>query len=725
MLNYSISFFRVIIYILGKILNISRMKKVIIALVIVVFSVSAYTQTKLNYPDTKKVSHVDNYFGTKVEDDYQWMENLESPDVKEWVTAENKVTFDYLSKIPYRDKIRDRLTKLWNYTKYSAPFKKGEYYYFYKNEGLQNQSVLYRQISFDSEPEIFLDPNTFSTDGTVSLQTITFSRDAKYCAYGISKAGSDWNEYFVMDVATKTKLNDHLKWIKFSGASWLGDGFFYERYNEPVEGKELSSKNESPKIFFHNAGTEQQDDILIYEDKDNPDHFTSIYTSEDEKYMFMSSSKVGADGNMLLFKRVGEGDFKTINDDYDISVSPVNNTEDEMFLTSNKNAPKSKLVKFSLTDSDVNIKDVIPETENVLSSVELCGNKLITVYSKDVTDRIYIFNLAGNFEKEIKLPSLGTSGISVSNKNDNDFFYVFTSFVDPPTIFQYSLINNESTVFKKAAIDFKSDDYVTKQVFYPSKDGTNIPMFIIYKKGIELNGKNPTWLYAYGGFQYSLQPGFSVSRTIFLENNGIVAFANLRGGSEYGDDWHKAGMLEKKQNVFDDFIAAAEYLINNKYTSSKKLAIEGASNGGLLIGAVMNQRPELFRVALPMVGVMDMLKFQKFTIGWAWVTEYGSSDDAAQFKTLYVYSPLHNIKKNLNYPATMIFTSDHDDRVVPVHSFKYTAKLQETYQGDNPIIIRIETNAGHGFGRPVKKIIDEETDKWAFTFYNLGVTPVY
>jgi len=701
------------------------MKKNIIILVLLLITVSAFSQQKLKYPETKKVSHVDKYFGKEVRDDYQWMENLESPEVKAWIGKEDKVTNDYLSKIPYRDKIRDRLTSLWNYAKYSAPYKKGEYYYFYKNEGLQNQSILYRQKSFDSEPEVFLDPNDFSTDGTASLQTLSFSKDAKYCVYGISKAGSDWNEFFVMDVATKTKLNDHLKWIKFSGASWLGDGFFYERYDEPVEGKELSSKNVSPKIFFHNAGTDQKDDLMIYEDKDNPDHFTSIYVSEDEIYMFMSKSKVGVNGNMLFYKKVGDDSFKSINDDYDVSISVVNNTEDELFLTTNKDAPKSKLVKFNLNEPDVVLKDVIPETENVLNQVELCGNKLITMYSKDVTDRLYIFNLDGTFEKEIKLPALGTAGISISRKSDNDFFYTFTSFVTPPIIFQYSLLKNESVVFKKAELDFNSDDYVTKQVFYPSKDGSKIPMFIMYKKGIELNGKNPAWLYAYGGFEYSLQPYFSISRIIFLENNGIIALANLRGGSEYAEEWHKAGMLEKKQNVFDDFIAAAEYLINEKYTSSDKLAIEGASNGGLLIGAVENQRPELFKVALPMIGVMDMLRFQKFTIGWAWVTEYGSSDDSTQFKNLFSYSPLHNIRKNVNYPATMIFTSDHDDRVVPAHSFKYTAKLQETYQGDNPIIIRIETNAGHGFGRPVKKVIDEETDKWAFTFYNLGVTPIY
>lgn len=701
------------------------MKKIFLLVAILLLCSSVYPQQKIKYPETKKITHYDNYFGTKVEDDYQWMENLESKDVKDWVQAENKVTFDYFSKIPYRDKIRDRLTNLWNYAKYSAPFKKGEYYYFYKNEGLQNQSVLFRQKSFDSEPEMFLDPNTFSEDGTVSLQTLSFSKDAKYCCYGISKAGSDWNEFFVMDVATKTKLNDHLQWIKFSGASWLGDSFFYERYNEPETGKELSSKNESPKIYFHKAGTDQNEDLLIFEDKENPDRFTSIYVSEDEKYMYMSKSKVGANGNMLLYKKVGDENFIVINDDYDVSISPVNNTDEEMFLTSNKNAPKSKLVKFDLKNSDVVLKDVIPETENVLTQVELCGGKLISMYRKDVTDRIYIFDLNGTFEKEIKLPSLGSAGIAVSNKNDKDFFYIFTSFIDPPIIFQYSLVKNESIVFKKADIDFKSDEYVTKQIFYTSKDGTKIPMFIIHKKGIELNGQNPTWLYAYGGFEYSLQPSFSVSRIIFLENNGVVAFANLRGGSEYGDDWHKAGMLLKKQNVFDDFIAAAEYLENNKYTSKEKLAIEGASNGGLLIGAVINQRPDLFRVALPMVGVMDMLKFQKFTIGWAWVTEYGSSDDSVQFKNLLKYSPLHNIKKDLNYPATLIFTSDHDDRVVPAHSFKYAAKLQATYTGDNPILIRIETNAGHGFGRPIKKIIDEESDKWAFTFYNLGVMPRY
>jgi prolyl oligopeptidase len=702
------------------------MKKFIYVLFAIFLSINSYSQNKMKYPDTKKITHIDKYFGTEIKDDYQWMENLESPDVKNWVENENKVTFDYLSKIPYRDKIKNRLTELWNYTKYSAPFKKGDYYYFYKNEGLQNQSVIYRQKTFDSEPEVFLDPNEFSKDGTVSLQMLTFSKDAKYCAYGISKAGSDWNEFFVMDVETKTKLSDHLQWIKFSGASWFGDGFFYERYYEPEVGKELSSKNEGPKVFFHNAGTDQKDDILIYEDKDNPDHFTSIFVSEDEKYMFMSSSKVGANGNMLLYKKVGDDGFITINDDYDISISPINNIETDMFLTTNNNAPKTKLVKFSLTDVKVELKDVIPETDNVLSDVNICDNKIITQYRKDVTDRLYVFDLKGNFEREIKLPTLGSVLVSGSiKKDDKDFFYVFTSFLNPPIIYQYSIEKNEAVIFKEAQINFKTEDYVTKQVFYTSKDGTKIPMFIICKKGIELNENNPAWLYAYGGFEYSLQPSFGVSRIIFLENNGVLAFANLRGGSEYGDEWHKAGMLEKKQNVFDDFIAAAEYLINNKYTSPGKLAIEGASNGGLLIGAVINQRPDLFKVALPSVGVMDMLKFQKFTIGWAWVTEYGSSDDSVQFKNLLSYSPLHNIKKDINYPATMIFTSDHDDRVVPIHSFKYTAKLQETYQGDNPILIRIETNAGHGFGRPVMKIIDTETDKWAFTFYNLGVTPIY
>ncbi len=699
------------------------MKKIILSALIFVFVQTTVSYSQIKYPETKKVRHSDRYFGVEVKDDYQWMEDQQDADLRGWIKSQNEVTQDYLGKIPYREKIRERLTEILNYPRYSAPFKQGEYYYFYKNDGLQNQSVLYRQKDLKSEPEVFIDPNEFSEDGTVSLQGIYFSKGSKYCAYGISKAGSDWTEFFLMDVKTKTKMKDHLEWIKFSGASWFGDGFFYSRYEKPEEGKLLSSKNENPKIYFHRAGTSQSEDKLIYED--TLKQWVSIYSSEDEKYLFKSISKVGFNGNQLYYKKAGETDFIMIKEDFDYDMYPINNTDEEMFLFTNMNAPRNKVVKFNLNKGSIIFEEVLPETENVLSGVSMCRGKFIVEYRVDVTDRLYIYGLDGKQRSEIKLPALGSSGVSVSDKDDPEIFYVFASFTYPAMIFKYDVDKETSELFKTTEVKFNMDDYETKQVFYPSKDGTRIPMFIVYRKGIELNGKNPLWLYAYGGFNASINPSFSASRMVFLENGGIVVIANIRGGSEYGEEWHKEGMLLNKQNVFDDFISAAEYLISNKYTSSEKIAIEGGSNGGLLIGAVINQRPELFKVALPVVGVMDMLRFHKFTIGWSWVTEYGSSDDSVGFFNLLKYSPLHNIKGELNYPATLVFTSDHDDRVVPAHSFKYTARLQEIYKGDNPVLIRIETDAGHGFGRSIKKIIDEQADKWAFVFYNLGITPSY
>ncbi len=695
------------------------MKKIILFAIISMCINSTVSFSQIKYPDTKKIRHSDRYFGVDVKDDYQWMEDQQHPDLKDWIKAQNEVTQDYLSNIPYREKIKQRLTELVDFPKYSAPFKQGEFYYFYKNDGLQNHSVLYRQKDLDSEPEVFIDPNTFSEDGTVSLQNLSFSKDNKYCVYGISRAGSDWREFFVMDVKTKKLLDDHLEWIKFSGASWLGDGFFYSRYEKPEEGKLLSSKNENPKIYFHIVGTSQSEDKLIY--ADTLKQWVSIYTSEDEKFIFKSISKVGFNGNQLYYKRAGESDFKLIKDDFDFDMYPINNTDDEMFLFTNINAPKNKIVKFNLNKSEITLDDLIPETKDVLSGASFCRGKFIVEYRVDVTDRLYIYGLDGKYSSEIKLPALGSSGVSVSDKNDPEIFYTFTSFIYPFLIYKYDVDKEYSELFKTTEVKFSTDGYETKQVFYPSKDGTNIPMFIIYKKDLVLNSNNPAWLYAYGGFNASMTPSFSASRMLFLENGGIVAIANLRGGGEYGEDWHQAGMLLKKQNVFDDFIAAAEYLINNKYTSSDKLAIEGGSNGGLLIGAVINQRPELFKVALPVVGVMDMLRFHKFTIGWSWVTEYGSSEDSIGFNNLIKYSPYHNLKEGIKYPATLVFTSDHDDRVVPAHSFKYIAKLQEVYKGDNPVLIRIETDAGHGFGRSIKKIIDEQTDKWSFVFYNLGM----
>jgi len=699
------------------------MKKIF--LTVIVLSIACTSFAQLNYPFARKTDHIDDYFSTKVEDPYRWMEDLNSPELKTWVEEENKVTFSYLDKIPFRDKIRERLTEIWNYPKYGAPFRIGDYYFFYKNDGMQNQSVLYYQKGLGGTPDVFLDPNAFSTDGTVALSTLSGSKDGKYLVYGVSKAGSDWNEFFVMEIATKTKLKDHLKWVKFSGASWLGEGFYYNRYDAPVEGQEFASMNISPKIYFHKAGTDQSEDQLIYEDRENPEISFSIYPSEDARFLYLSKGKKGATGNELYYRDLTKdnNDFIPVSTGFVYQTYPVNNIDGDIYLFTNKDAPKNKVVKFITANGS--FTDVIPEKNEVLSGASISHEKFFVQYMVDVSDRIYIYDLNGNFKEELKLPALGTvTGYSAKKMND-EIFFTFTSFLYPSVIMKYDIVKNELSVFKKSEVKFDPENYETKQVFYKSKDGTRIPMYIVHKKGLVPDGSNPALLYAYGGFNASMKPSFSTSNIVLLENGGIYALANIRGGGEYGKEWHMSGTQLKKQNVFDDFIAAAEYLINNKYTSPQKLAIEGGSNGGLLIGAVINQRPELFRVAFPAVGVMDMLRFHKFTIGWAWVTDYGSSDDETQFKYLLGYSPYHNIKAGLNYPATMVTTSDHDDRVVPSHSFKYAARLQEFYKGENPVLIRVEVNAGHGAGRPTKMIIESQVDKWSFMFYNVGVTPKY
>lgn len=700
------------------------MKKIFLLLVVFITTCNAYAQ-RLEYPLTKKVDHIDDYFGVKVEDPYRWMEDDKSEEVKEWVKRENEVTFSYLDKISFREKIRSRLNEIWNYPKYSAPFKVGEYYLFYKNDGMQNQSVLYIQKGINGTPEVFLDPNTFSSDGTSSISITSSSKDGKYFVYGVSKAGSDWNEFFVMEVATKTKLKDHLKWIKFSGASWYGDGFYYNRYDEPETGKELSAKNENRKVYFHKVGTDQSEDVLIYEDKDHPEYSVSIYTSKDQRFLFMSKGKRGSKGNELYYKDLSKGDkeFKAISTGFEDSYSIINNIDDLIYINTNKDAPKNKVIKYDTKSNK--FTEVISEKNEVLSGVSIAQGKFLVQYMKDASDRIYTYDLNGKLIEEIPLPTFGTvSGFGASIE-DKELYFSFTSFLYPSVIMKYDIVNNKVSMFRDSEIKFNAEEYETKQIFYPSKDGTKIPMYIVHKKGIKLDGNNPTLLYGYGGFNVSLKPTFSTANIILLENGGVYALANIRGGGEYGKEWHQAGTKLSKQNVFDDFIAAGEYLINNGYTSSKYLAVEGGSNGGLLVGAVINQRPELFRVAFPAVGVMDMLRYQKFTIGWAWVTDYGSSDDETQFNYLLGYSPYHNLKSGLNYPATMVTTSDHDDRVVPAHSFKYAARLQEVYKGDNPVLIRVEVNAGHGAGRPTKMIIDAITDKWSFMFYNMGLTPIY
>ncbi len=700
------------------------MKRLFLILILLGFTTGASAQ-RLNYPETRKERHADEYFGVTVSDPYRWMEEMNSDEVKDWVKKENEVTFAYLDKIPFRDKIRARLNEIWNYPKYGAPFKAGEYYFFYKNDGMQNQSVLYIQKGIDGTPEVFLDPNTFSSDGTVSISMISPSKDGKFFAYGISKAGSDWNEFFVMDVVTKTKLNDNLKWVKFSGASWHGDGFYYNRYDAPEEGKELSSKNESQKIYFHKIGTDQSADELIWEDKEHPEFTASIYLSEDQTFMYMSKGKRGVRGNELHYKDLKKGDteFKPIATGFGDSYSVINNLDEIIYINTNKDAPKNKVVKYDTKDNT--FTDVISEKSEVLNGASISNGKFLIQYMKDASDRIYTYDLNGNMQQEVTLPTFGTVSGFRADKDENEVYFTFASFLYPAVIMKYDLVNSKLSTFRKSEVKFEAEKYETNQIFYESKDGTKVPMFIVHKKGLKLDGKNPTLLYGYGGFNASMKPSFSVANIILLENGGVYALANIRGGGEYGKEWHMAGTKLNKQNVFDDFITAGEYLINKGYTSSKYLAVEGGSNGGLLVGAVINQRPELFRVAFPAVGVMDMLKYQKFTIGWAWVTDYGSSDDSTQFENLLGYSPYHNLKEGLNYPATMITTSDHDDRVVPAHSFKYAARLQEVYKGENPVLIRIEVNAGHGAGRPTKMIIDAVTDKWAFMFYNMGITPSY
>lgn len=676
------------------------------------------------YPETKKGNVVDDYFGTKISDPYQWLENDTAIDVMSWVDEQNKTTQNYLSQIPFRDKLKSRLTEIWNYPKYGSPFKDGDYYYFFKNDGLQNQSVLYRQKGISGTAEIFLDPNKLSADGTASLASLTFSKDHNFCAVGIAQSGSDWNEIFVMDVSTKQKTSDDIKWVKFSGATWHKNGFYYSRYDEPTKGKEFSNANEYMKIYYHELGKSQQDDKLIYEDKAHPLRYFNASVTEDERYLFINVSE-GTSGSEILVRDLTQPNSKfiTLFKGFDNNYNVVDNIGDRILALTDFSAPRYRLVLVDPLNSDAkNWKDIIPQGTDLLEGVSTCGGKLFATYLKDASTRLYSYDMNGQNKKEIILPGIGTaSGIS-GKKDDKEAFYTFTSFTNPGEIYRYELSTGKSELFRKTEVKFNANDFETKQVFYLSKDGTKVPMFIMHKKGLKLDGNNPTLLYAYGGFNISLTPSFSVSRIMFLENGGVYAIANLRGGGEYGEDWHKAGMLEKKQNVFDDFIAAAEFLIKQKYTSSDKLAIHGGSNGGLLVGACMTQRPELFKVALPAVGVLDMLKYHKYTIGWGWAVEYGSSDKKEEFDYLIKYSPLHNVKSAVNYPATMIMTADHDDRVVPAHSFKFAAELQsKQLPTGNSILIRIDKKAGHGAGKPTTKLIEDATDMYSFIFWNLGI----
>jgi len=684
-------------------------------------------QIKVTYPETSKVDTVDDYFGTKIADPYRWLENDTSAETEAWVIEENKVTDGYLAQIPYREKVRERLEQIWDYPKFSVPFREGDYYFYYKNDGLQNQYVLYVKKGIDGESEVLLDPNTFSEDGTIALTGLSVSNDTKYLAYKIAHSGSDWNEIRVMEIEGKKELSDDLKWVKFSGMAWEKDGFYYSRYDEPVKGKEYSNKNEFHKVYYHKVGTLQAEDILMYQDPEHPQRNYGIAVTEDERFLILYQSE-STSGNALYYKDLTKKNmkFQPLVTGFDNDYSVVDNLGDKLLVVTNYDAPKQMLILMDPKNpASENWSVVIPEQEDVLQSINLVGDRIVAKYMHKAASKGTLYDYDGNQLGEIELPAVGTMTGFSGKKGEDIAFYGFTSYTFPTTIYKYDVANNRSEVYIRPEIDFDPDKYEVKQVEYPSKDGTIITMFIVHQKGLKMDGNNPALLYGYGGFNISMTPGFSITRLAFLEQGGVYAVPNLRGGGEYGEEWHKAGTLERKQNVFDDFIAAAEYLIEENYTSSDKLAIMGGSNGGLLVGACITQRPELFKVAITAVGVLDMLRYHEFTIGWAWATDYGTSETEEGFNYLIEYSPLHNIKEGTSYPATLATTADHDDRVVPAHSFKFIATLQAADAGPNPALIRIETKAGHGGGKPTSKIIEEYGDIWSFMFWNLGMTPTF
>lgn len=704
------------------------MKKLIIMAILIAGAGFAFAQPKLNYPAARRDATVDNYFGTQVADPYRWLEDDNSAETAAWVTAENNVTQSYLSKIPFRDDLRKRLTQLANYEKMGTPFVvKGKMYYFF-NDGLQNQSVLYQCDSTEkvidrNKSRLILDPNTLSTDGTVALQQLNFSNDGRYLAYVITRNGSDWNEIYVLDLETGKPLEDHIVWAKFTDAQWLGDGFFYSAYDAPEDAR--SSKNEYHKVYYHKLGTPQSEDYVEYRSMTNPLMFYQATVSDDERFVFMWESD--GYGNNLYVKDLKDRNphYICIANDIENTYSPIGIDNGKIYVMTNANAPKWKIIAYDINNLTKGASEFIAEKEWVLSSAQMADHKFILTYDKDASNHAFVIDANGNELQEIKLPALGSVDFWSKKKSDQVFMR-FTSYTFPPTIYRYDIATNTTTEMFAPKIALRPQDYVTEQVFYPSKDGTKIPMMLIYKKGLKRDGNRPVFLYGYGGFNISMNPGFSYSRTPFamLDQGGICVYTNLRGGGEYGEAWHEAGTKLKKQNVFDDFIAAAEWLIKEKYTNPKKIAINGGSNGGLLVGAVVNQRPDLFAAAVPQVGVMDMLRYHEFTIGWNWAHDYGRSDDSEEmFRYLKGYSPLHTIKNDgTPYPAIMITTSDHDDRVVPAHSFKYAAQLQWSNTGNKPKIIRIDVNAGHGHGKPISKVIDEYTDIQAFIMYNLGVS---
>jgi prolyl oligopeptidase len=684
--------------------------------------------TRFSYPTPRKGDQVDDYHGTKVADPYRWMEDPDSAETRAWVEAENKVTFGYLDQIPERAAIKNRLTALWNYERNGTPYKEGGRYFFTKNNGLQNQSVLYTSDSLAGQPRVLLDPNTLSTDGTIALAGTAVSDDGKYLAYGLSASGSDWEEWKVRDVATGKDTDDHLKWVKFSGASWSHDnqGFFYSRYDEPNEATKMEDANYNQKLYYHKLGTPQSDDQLIYQRPDHKDWGFGGRVTEDGHYLIISVWVGTENNNRLFYKDLQTPNSQVVEllNDFDAQYSFIDNDGPLFWFQTTLTSPRGRVIAIDINHPErANWKELIPQAAESLQYVNTVGNRFVANYLKDASTQVKEFALDGKLIRETRLPGIGEASGFGGKRADAETFYSFTSFTTPVTIYRYNVATGKSTVYRQPKVDFDPNAYDVKQVKYPSKDGTLVPMFIVYKKGIKLDGTNPTMLYGYGGFSISLTPYFSVSNLVWMEMGGVYAMPNLRGGAEYGEEWHLAGTKAKKQNVFDDFIAAAEWLIKNKYTSTPKLAISGGSNGGLLIGACLNQRPDLFGAALPAVGVMDMLRFQNFTIGWAWTSDYGSSANADEFKALFAYSPLHNIKPGTNYPATMVTTADHDDRVVPAHSFKYTATLQAAQAGPAPILIRIETKAGHGGGKPTTKQIEERADEYGFLVRELKMSP--
>ncbi len=678
---------------------------------------------KVEYPETKKCDTVDHYFGVAVPDPYRWLEDDYSEETANWVKAQNEVTDKFLSQIPYREKMKQHLKDIMNYPKEGAPWKKGDRYFFYRNDGLQNQSVLYYKNSLDGKAVELLDPNKLSNDGTVALSTLGISDDGNYLGYAISRNGSDWQEIYVKNITTGEVLSDHLVWVKFSGIAWKDDGFFYSRFPEPKN--ELSGVNENGKLYYHKVGTDQKEDKLAYEDRTNPNLSFSAEVVN-KRYLVIYGSE-STSGNSLYYKDLSNPNtqFVKLVTDFKDDYSVVDEIDGNFLVFTNHDAPAYKLVKIPL-DNPTNWTDVIPQSKDILTGVSHLGKKLIANYNKDAHSVVKIFDENGKFLDNLDNDIIGSIGGFGGEAEDTETFYTVTSYITPAAIYRYDVTNNKSTIYKKSEIKFNSDEYVTEQKFFTSKDGTKVPMFITYKKGTKMNGKNPTLLYGYGGFNISLTPSFSTTRILWLEQGGVLAVVNLRGGGEYGKEWHEAGTKMKKQNVFDDCIAAAEYLIAQGYTSKEKLALQGGSNGGLLVGAVVNQRPDLFAVAIPQVGVMDMLRYHKFTIGRYWATDYGTSEDSKEmFEYLYKYSPLHSIQNGKEYPAILVTTADHDDRVVPAHSFKYAAALQNSDIGDKPHLIRIESNAGHGGGKPLDKTIEEVTDMFSFIFFNMGVEPKY